>query len=112
MDRQDPAQKRTKTARRIAGFQKTKWNQSDFNRSGAAHPKGMPLLLVVLCSPCVYFIEETISVRHTTTSESGAFLACLPAASQIASASLLHGVFSVLQIIGAVVIIAAFTWPT
>lgn len=35
-----------------------------------------PLLLVALCSPCVYFIAETVGIRHTTASESGVLLAC------------------------------------
>ena len=48
-----------------------------------------PLLLVALCSPCIYFIAETIGISHTTASESGVFLACIPVASLIASTLIL-----------------------
>lgn len=44
-----------------------------------------PLLLVALCSPCIYFIAETIGISHTTASESGVFLASIPVISLIAS---------------------------
>lgn len=44
---------------------------------------------MALCSPCVYFIAETVGIRLTTASESGMFLACIPAAFLIASALLL-----------------------
>lgn len=37
-----------------------------------------PLLLVSLFSPVIYFIGETIGISHTTASESGVFLACIP----------------------------------
>ena len=49
-----------------------------------------PLLLVSLFSPVIYFIGETIGISHTTASESGVFLACIPVASLIASAAILH----------------------
>ena len=43
------------------------------------------LVLVALFNPCVYFIGETIGISHTTASESGVFLACIPVASLDAS---------------------------
>lgn len=43
------------------------------------------LVLVALFNPCVYFIGETIGISHTTASESGVFLACIPVASLGAS---------------------------
>lgn len=48
-----------------------------------------PLLLVALCSPCLYFIGETVGISRTTASESGAFLACIPVVSLAASAVIL-----------------------
>ena len=65
-----------------------------------------PLLLVALCSPCVYFIAETVGIRHTTASESGVFLACIPAASLIASALLLREKPTGMQVSGILVTLA------
>ena len=65
-----------------------------------------PLLLVTLCSPCVYFIAETVGIRHTTASESGVFLACIPAASLIASALLLREKPTGMQVAGILVTLA------
>ena len=65
-----------------------------------------PLLLVALCSPCVYFIAETVGIRHTTASESGVFLACIPAASLIASALLLGERPTRMQVAGILVTLA------
>ncbi|MBQ9882554.1 MAG: DMT family transporter [Synergistes sp.] len=48
-----------------------------------------PLLMAALFSPVIYFIGETFGISHTTASESGAFLACIPAASLIASSMIL-----------------------
>ena len=59
-----------------------------------------PLLLVALCSPCIYFIAETIGISHTTASESGVFLACIPIASLIASTLILKEKPSKMQLIG------------
>lgn len=67
------------------------------------HLKGKnlkPLLLVALFSPVIYFIGETFGIHNTTASESGVFLACIPVASLIASATLLHKKPTRLQIIG------------
>ena len=44
-----------------------------------------PLLTVALFCPCLYFVCETVGINHTTASESGVFLACIPIASLIAS---------------------------
>ena len=59
-----------------------------------------PLLLVSLFSPVIYFIGETIGISHTTASESGVFLACIPVASLIASAAILHKKPTRLQVVG------------
>ena len=50
---------------------------------------GKPLLAVAVCNPVVYFIAETVGISQTTASESGAFLACIPAVSLLASTLLL-----------------------
>ena len=65
-----------------------------------------PLLLVALCSPCVYFIAETIGISHTTASESGVFLACIPVASLIASTLILKEKPSKMQLIGILIPLA------
>ena len=65
-----------------------------------------PLLLVALCSPCVYFIAETVGIRLTTASESGVLLACIPAASLIASALLLDEKPTRMQVAGILVTLA------
>ncbi|MDO4851136.1 MAG: DMT family transporter [Actinomycetota bacterium] len=59
-----------------------------------------PLLLVALFSPCLYFIGETVGISHTTASESGVFLACIPVASLVASALLLKKRPTRLQVTG------------
>lgn len=59
-----------------------------------------PLLLVSLFSPCIYFIAETIGISHTTSSESGVFLACIPVISLVASTLILKKRPTKLQIIG------------
>lgn len=48
-----------------------------------------PLLLVALFSPVIYFVGETFGISSTTASESGAFLACIPVVSLIASTLIL-----------------------
>lgn len=60
----------------------------------------VPLLLVALFSPCIYFIGETLGISHTTASESGVFLACIPVASLMASTLLLKKKPSKLQVYG------------
>lgn len=59
-----------------------------------------PLLRVALFSPCIYFIGETIGISHTTASESGVFLACIPVVSLVASTVILKKKPSKMQIIG------------
>ena len=49
-----------------------------------------PLLSVALLSPVIYFMGETFGISQTTASESGAFLACIPVASVVASALVLR----------------------
>lgn len=51
--------------------------------------KKAPLLRVALLHPVLYFIGETLGIRLTTASESGAFLACIPVVSLAASALIL-----------------------
>ena len=67
------------------------------------HLKGKnlkPLILVALFSPVIYFIGETVGINHTTASESGVFLACIPVASLIASTCILRKKPSKLQVSG------------
>lgn len=59
-----------------------------------------PLLVVALFSPVIYFIGETFGISLTTASESGAFLACIPVASVIASTLILKKRPTAQQIIG------------
>ena len=49
-----------------------------------------PLLAVAIFNPVLYLIGETIGISHTTASESGVFLACIPVASLAASTLILH----------------------
>lgn len=49
-----------------------------------------PLLLVAFFNPAAYFVLEILGISHTTASESGVVLACIPIASLIASAVFLH----------------------
>ena len=65
-----------------------------------------PLLLVALCSPCIYFIAETIGIGHTTASESGVFLACIPVATLIASTLILKEKPSKMQLLGILITLA------
>lgn len=48
-----------------------------------------PLLIVAICSPCLYFFGETLGLKYTTASESGVFLGCIPVVSLIASTIIL-----------------------
>lgn len=59
-----------------------------------------PLLLVSLFNPVLYFVGETVGISHTTASESGVFLACIPVASLLASTLILHKRPSRQQVIG------------
>ena len=47
------------------------------------------LVLVTILCPVIYFIGETTGISHTTASESGAFLACIPVVAMIASSLIL-----------------------
>lgn len=58
------------------------------------------MLLVALFSPVIYFIGETIGISHTTASESGVFLACIPVVSLLASTVILHKKPSKRQVLG------------
>lgn len=48
------------------------------------------IVLIAVCNPLIYFIGETVGINHTTASESGVFLACIPIASLVGSTFLLH----------------------
>lgn len=60
----------------------------------------MPVLLISLFDPVLYFIGETFGISHTSASESGVFLACIPVAALIASTVMLHKRPSRQQVIG------------
>jgi len=62
-----------------------------------------PLLLVSLFNPVLYFVGETVGISHTTASESGVFLACIPVASLLASTLILHKRPSRQQLIGIII---------
>lgn len=62
-----------------------------------------PLLRVALFCPCLYFIGETVGIRETTVTESGVFLACVPALSLLASTVILKKNPTKRQIIGILV---------
>ena len=59
-----------------------------------------PLLTVALFCPVIYFIGETFGISHTTASESGAIIACIPVASLIASSLILKKKPTRNQVIG------------
>ncbi|MFR8977288.1 MAG: DMT family transporter [Christensenellales bacterium] len=56
-----------------------------------------------LFCPCLYFIGETVGIRETTVTESGVFLACVPALSLLASTVILKKKPTKRQIIGILV---------
>lgn len=58
------------------------------------------VLLIALFCPVIYYLGETIGISHTTASESGIVLACIPVASLIASSLILKEKPSKLQISG------------
>ena len=62
-----------------------------------------PLLRVALFCPCLYFIGETVGIRETTVTESGVFLACVPALSLLVSTVVLKKKPTKRQIIGILV---------
>ena len=49
-----------------------------------------PLTRIAILNPIIYFICETIGIRMTTASESGAFLACIPVVALIMSSLILR----------------------
>lgn len=59
-----------------------------------------PLLLISCFNPVLYFVGETFGISHTTASESGVFLACIPVASLIASILILRKYPRRQQVIG------------
>lgn len=59
-----------------------------------------PLFLIALLSPVLYFIGETLGIKFTTASESGAFIACIPIAALVSSAIVLKEKPSRLQAAG------------
>lgn len=68
------------------------------------------LLFATIFSPYLYFLGETIGISHTTASESGVFLACIPVVSLSASALLLKNKPSKIQVLGvAITLIGVIT---
>lgn len=59
-----------------------------------------PLLLVSLFNPVLYFVGETAGISHTSASESGVFLACIPVVSLLASTWILKKRPSRQQVVG------------
>lgn len=65
-----------------------------------------PLISVALCSPCIYFIAETIGISRTTASESGVVLACIPVVSMLASAFILKKKPAPMEVAGITIALA------
>ena len=65
-----------------------------------------PLIAVALFSPVIYFTGETFGISNTTASESGAFLACIPVMSLIASSLILKKKPLRIQVIGILITLA------
>ena len=59
-----------------------------------------PLIRIAILNPIIYFIWETIGIRMTTASESGAFLACIPVVALIMSSLILKEWPSRWQVVG------------
>ena len=59
-----------------------------------------PLIRIAILNPIIYFICETIGIRMTTASESGAFLACIPVVALIMSSLILKEWPSRWQVVG------------
>ena len=71
------------------------------------------LTRIAILNPIIYFICETIGIRMTTASESGAFLACIPVVALIMSSLILKEWPSRWQVVGVIttligIIIAVF----
>ena len=62
-----------------------------------------PVLAIAMINPVIYFIGETIGIQHTTVSECGAFLSCIPIASLAASTLILKKRPTRWQLIGIIV---------
>lgn len=62
--------------------------------------KLVPLFLVGLFNPVLYFVGETFGISNTTASESGVLLACIPVAALLASTIFLHKRPNNWQVIG------------
>lgn len=65
-----------------------------------------PLLLVVIFSPAIYYIGETVGISSTTASESSVCLACIPVVSLAASALILRKKPTKLQLAGILITLA------
>lgn len=65
-----------------------------------------PLLAVAIFSPVIYLMGETVGINHTTASESGVFLSCIPVASLIASTVILHKKPRRIQVVGILITLA------
>lgn len=65
-----------------------------------------PLLVIAIFQPVLYFIGETYGIQLTTSSESGAIVACLPIITICMSALLLHEPPTKLQTVSIIVSVA------
>ncbi len=61
------------------------------------------LLPIAILCPCIYFIGETIGISHTTVTESGVFIACVPVVSVLFSTWILKKKPTRFQAIGIVI---------
>jgi drug/metabolite transporter (DMT)-like permease len=59
-----------------------------------------PLFWVAIFHPVLYFIGETLGIKLTTTSESGAIIACVPIVTVVLSALILKESTTKLQVFG------------
>jgi drug/metabolite transporter (DMT)-like permease len=66
----------------------------------------LPLFLVALFQPVLYFVGETIGIKLTSASESGTFIACIPILTLVFSLFILKEIPRKLQVAGIIVSIA------
>lgn len=62
--------------------------------------KLLPLILIGLMQPVLYFFTETLGIKLTTASESGVMIACIPISTMVFSTLLLKEKPSKLQVLG------------
>jgi drug/metabolite transporter (DMT)-like permease len=66
----------------------------------------MPLLVIALFQPVLYFAAESLGIKLTTASESGTFIACIPILTVVFSALILKEYPRKLQLAGVLVTVA------